>query len=116
MLDNGQKKPALYRYNEYALILLTGLALIFLLGGLVLYLLGPVKNIQAVPLKDIIDGLARIDPSSIIAAGIATLLVLPLVLMVISIMIFIWKREWMLALASFAVLVFLSASIFLAIK
>ena len=115
-MNGKQKKSILYRCNEYVLIVLTGIAFMLVLAGLALYMANPVKTVVAVPLRQIFDGLIRLDSSSVIAAGIVTLFILPPALAVVSTAVAIRKREKMLALASFAVLVFLCISISLAIS
>ena len=113
--NREQEKAILYRCTEYALIIFTGIAFLLVLGGLVVYLVNPVKIIEAVPLKHIWDGLLLMEPSSIIAAGIVTLFLLPVALAIIATVVTAWKKEKTLALASFTVLVFLCISVWLAI-
>jgi uncharacterized membrane protein len=114
--DREQEKAILYRCNEYALVAFTGVAFLLVLGGMALYLASPVKTAEPVPLRMIWEGLLQSDPSSVIAAGIVTLFMLPIALSIISTVVMAWKKEKFLALASFAVLVFLCISVWLAIS
>jgi len=112
---NMKKGNILYRYNEYVLIILTGISFLLVLIGLALYLANPGVPVETVPLKQVLAGLVKLDSSSIIASGIVVLLFLPVILAVITTIIFACKREKLLVLASFAVVVFLCVSILPAI-
>jgi uncharacterized membrane protein len=111
-----QKRSILHRANEYVLVVMSGIAFLLVIAGLALYLAGNSKSLAVVPLRQVWDGLLALEPASVIASGIIMLFALPVALATISTLVLFWKRERMLALAAFAVLLFLCVSVFLAVK
>jgi len=93
--DKGHNR--IHRLNlrvSLALRIMTMLCLLLMAAGLVMYLLtGTPKTVELMPLPQLISHLLAFSPATLVTAGLAIALLMPLMILIASFIHFIINRE-----------------------